>query len=244
MKNAPKEGDTLHPLMEGLQKLKFDPNENTAEELANHYKEDGNFYLKHKKYRMSVISYTEGLKQKSGNNGIDSILFNNRSAAHFFLKNYRSSLEDARKCLALKPDYLKSKLRSAQCLNALNKFDECIGICDDILSDNPDNNIIIELRKSCVTAKNAEERNNRKQAMEDRKKKQKLQMVIDELKKRKIKFENNKEPDENLIQPKVAPLVDYPVSLDTNHHLSWPIIFCYPEFLTSDFHQQIHELTM
>lgn len=244
MKNAPNDGDKLHPLIEGLQNLKYDPNENTAEELANHYKEDGNFYMKHKKYRMSIMSYTEGLNQKSGNNEIDSILYNNRSAAQFLLKNYRSSLDDAQKCLALKPDYLKSKLRTAQCLNCLNKFDECIKMCDEILSDQSENLVIIELRKSCVATKTAHERNARKQAMEDRKKKEKIQMVVDELKRRKIKFEDNKEPDENLIQPQVAPLAEFPVSLDAKRLLSWPIIFCYPEFLTSDFHQQIHESTM
>lgn len=31
MKNAPEPGDELHPLYEGLQQLKYDPNENTPE---------------------------------------------------------------------------------------------------------------------------------------------------------------------------------------------------------------------
>lgn len=90
MKQAPQEGDELHPLMEGMQQLKYDPEENTAEELANTYKEDGNFYVKHKKYRMAILSYTEGLKQKFNNDKLKSTLHNNRSAANYFLQNYRS----------------------------------------------------------------------------------------------------------------------------------------------------------
>lgn len=31
MKNAPEPGSELHPLYEGLQKLKYDPDENTPE---------------------------------------------------------------------------------------------------------------------------------------------------------------------------------------------------------------------
>lgn len=89
MKKAPEPGDELHPLLEGIQQLKYDPDENTKDDLAHNYKEDGNFYIKHKKYRMAILSFTEGLKVKSDNQEINSILYNNRSAAHYFLKNYR-----------------------------------------------------------------------------------------------------------------------------------------------------------
>lgn len=89
MKEAPKDGDELHPLMEGMQQLKYDPLENTHEELAATYKEDGNFYMKNKKYRMAILSYTEGIKFKIDNAELNATLHNNRSAANFFLKNYR-----------------------------------------------------------------------------------------------------------------------------------------------------------
>lgn len=89
MKKAPEIGDEIHPLMEGIQQLKYDPEENTREDLAMTYKDDGNFYMKHKKYRMAIYSYTEGLHQKSENSELNSQLYNNRSAAQYFLKNYR-----------------------------------------------------------------------------------------------------------------------------------------------------------
>lgn len=89
MKEPPKPGDELHPMLEGLQQLKYDPLENTLEDLASTYKDDGNFDMKNKKYRMAIYSYTEGLNQKCENNELNATLYNNRSAAHFFLKNYR-----------------------------------------------------------------------------------------------------------------------------------------------------------
>ena len=55
----------LDPMMKGLQDLKYSPDENTKEELAKNYKEDGNFQFKLKKYRLSIAAYTEGIKCKS-----------------------------------------------------------------------------------------------------------------------------------------------------------------------------------
>lgn len=92
MKEPPKPGDELHPLLEGIQQLKYDPMENTLEDLASTYKEDGNFDMKNKKYRMAIYSYTEGLNQKCTNDELNATLYNNRSAAHFFLKNFRYDL--------------------------------------------------------------------------------------------------------------------------------------------------------
>jgi hypothetical protein len=57
--------------------------------LAATYKEDGNYNFKIKKYRLAIMSYTEGLKQRCGDPLLESELHNNRAAAHFFLKNYR-----------------------------------------------------------------------------------------------------------------------------------------------------------
>lgn len=93
MKKAPEPGEEVHPMLEGLQQLKFDPENNTPFELAEKYKEDGNYWLKHKKYRIAIVNYTEGILQQHENNEMKANLYNNRSAAHFFLQNYRSSGE-------------------------------------------------------------------------------------------------------------------------------------------------------
>lgn len=149
MKESPKDGEDLHPLLEGLQKLKYDPDENTKEDLAENYKVDGNFYMKHKKFRTAIIAYTEGLKQKCDNNSINATLYNNRSAAHYFLQNYRSSLNDALKALELNPEYSKSKIRAAHCYSHLNKFTECQTLCLKILDEEPSNTAINDLLVDC-----------------------------------------------------------------------------------------------
>lgn len=81
MRNTPQPGEEVHPMLVGLQKLKYDPEENTKDELALNYKEDGNFYMKHKKFRMAVYSFTEGLKVNCDNDDVQATLYNNRSAA-------------------------------------------------------------------------------------------------------------------------------------------------------------------
>lgn len=58
-------------------------------ELANNYKEDGNFNYKYKKYRLAILSYTEGIRTKCKDNDLMAQLYNNRAAAHFMLQNYR-----------------------------------------------------------------------------------------------------------------------------------------------------------
>lgn len=93
MKTLPKEGDELHPLLEGIQQLKYDTEDNTKEDLASTYRDDGNFYMKNKKFRMAIYCYTEGLNQKCESTELNSILYNNRSAAHYFIQNYRFYLQ-------------------------------------------------------------------------------------------------------------------------------------------------------
>jgi hypothetical protein len=50
--------------MQGIRDLKFNPDENTYEDVAKSYKDEGNFHFKAKKYRLAVANYTEGLRLK------------------------------------------------------------------------------------------------------------------------------------------------------------------------------------
>ena len=101
------DGEELSPLMQGLQDLKYSPDENTPEELAKNYKEDGNFNFKCKKYRFAVASYTEGLKAKCTDLEVNTQLLTNRAAAQFHIGNYRSSLLDCQMALRFTPDHMK-----------------------------------------------------------------------------------------------------------------------------------------
>ena len=46
--------------MQGLQDLKYSPDENTPEELAKNYKEDGNFNFKSKKWDWTGLDWMDG----------------------------------------------------------------------------------------------------------------------------------------------------------------------------------------
>ena len=86
------DGEELSPLMQGLQDLKYSVDENTPEELAKNYKEDGNFNFKCKKYRFAVASYTEGLRHKCSDNELNTQLLTNRAAAQFHIGKVRKRL--------------------------------------------------------------------------------------------------------------------------------------------------------
>ncbi|XP_068148266.1 DNA polymerase interacting tetratricopeptide repeat-containing, protein of 47 kDa [Drosophila tropicalis] len=248
MKRAPQPGDEVHPMFEGLQKLKYDPEENTREELALNYKEDGNFYMKHKKFRMAVYSFTEGIKSKCENQDVLAVLYNNRSAAHYFIKNYRSSLSDAQRALFYKPDYTKARWRAAQCAHELDKFDVCTQLCEELLEVDIDHKEAKALLHKNKMKKLEVERNQRKELAEARRRASRLQKLKDAVEQRSIKFDDqrlNKKLDitEELLRPKFLPLEDYPVHLDEadGSTLIWPAAFSYPEFLFSDFQQQLPE---
>lgn len=246
MTKPPEPGEELSPLMKGLQQLKYDPEENTAQELAEAYKEDGRWHMQNKQFRLAVWSYTEALKFNVTEPEYRSVLYNNRSAAHFFIKNYRSSLIDAQKALELKPDYDKARWRAAQCAERLNRYDLCVELCDQILKADPTNKQALEMRKGVIARKTLKERDERKTEQAKRRKLEQHARTVEQLKQRGVKFEEKDAlTNEAKLKPRLAPLEDFIVTADSNGVLHWPTVFCYPQFLSTDFQQQLsEELTM
>ncbi|KAL9913352.1 DNA polymerase interacting tpr containing protein of 47kD isoform 1-T2 [Glossina fuscipes fuscipes] len=243
MRKTPQPGDEVHPMLVGLQKLKYDPEENTKDELALNYKEDGNFYMKHKKFRMAVYSFTEGLKVNCDNDDVQATLYNNRSAAQFFLKNYRSALADAQTALSYKPKYEKALWRAAQCASHLQRFDLCAQLCEELLDHNSDHQGAKELLKKNSFEKMETARNHRKQLIKAKRDLEEFHRLTDALEERQVKFECKSLITKELIKPKFSPLEDFPVHFDDEDQktLIWPAAFSYPEFLFSDFQQQLSE---
>lgn len=230
--------------MAGLQELKFDPENNTPEELAQKYKDDGNFEFKHKNYRLAIINYTEGIKAKCDNSELNATLYNNRSASHFYLKNYRSALNDCISALIIKPDYLKAKKRAIECAFSLKDYEQCIKFCDDYLVGDNDHDIL-KMRIKAVEHKTKAERDKRKQAMEEIKEKLALKTTVEILNERKIKFFDKKLLCGDLKyvpQPNYEPILKNPINVK-NNILHWPILFLYPEYLTIDCLQSVPEAT-
>lgn len=113
MTKSPEPTADLHPLLEGLQHLKYGEEDNTAEgkittanifeiaslrgiwvflfhhvELAETYKKDGLLSFKVGKYRDAILNFNAALKYQCSKE-LMSQLYNNRAASHFFLANYR-----------------------------------------------------------------------------------------------------------------------------------------------------------
>merc|ERR1712179_152932 len=137
--------EELSPLMKGIQDLKYSPDENTPAELAHNYKEDGNFNFKCKKYRLAILSYSEGLRnanlamldandmnesEKSNLVTLKAQLITNRAASQFRLGNYRSSLLDCRLALKELPEHYKAIDKAVECCIKLNRHKECMEWCE------------------------------------------------------------------------------------------------------------------
>lgn len=158
---------------------------------------------------------------------------------------FRSSLSDAQKALEYKPDYAKARWRAAQCAYELERFDVCTELCEEILENDVDNKDAQNLLKKNKTKKLDLERNKRKELALQKKKIQQMHNLLKALDERKVKFDDIKPGThitEELLRPKFLPLEDFPVHLDEdNKTLIWPAAFSYPEFLYSDYQQQLSE---
>ncbi|XP_046979522.1 DNA polymerase interacting tetratricopeptide repeat-containing, protein of 47 kDa [Schistocerca americana] len=242
MTKPPEEGQPLSPLLEGIQQLKYDESENTPEELAATYKEDGNFNFKCKKYRVAIISYTEGLRQKCSDDSLNAQLFNNRAAAHFFLKNYRSCLADCRAALKVQPGYPKALSRAAECSFRLSLFDDCIAFCDEMLATSTSNKEALELRAKAVATKKRAEMQARRQAVARRKQEAEEKELAAAIKERNLNIEGQSGPEIKLklLQPISPHGVQKRVHLSEGR-LVWPVILLYPEYETSDYIQEFPE---
>ncbi|XP_051163545.1 DNA polymerase interacting tetratricopeptide repeat-containing, protein of 47 kDa [Leptopilina boulardi] len=244
MKNSPSPGEKLSPLMEGLQQLKYSTDENTAEELANNYKDDGNFNYKYKKYRLAILAYTEGIKTKCKDTDLMAQLYNNRAAANFMLQNYRSSLNDCKQALKLKPQYTKVLNRAAHCYLKVKDFTQCLEFCDQILKESPNDKSIIDLKSQAIKDKKQWERDLRKEKLREKKIEKQEDKVLQIIANRNIKLNSMKSRGiVNLkdLEPQLPQIAQNVVHLDDNEKLIWPVMILYPEVFQTDFIQNFHE---
>lgn len=160
--------------------------------------------------------------------------------------SYRSSFIDAKKAIDLKADYEKAAFRMAQCQFHLKKYEECIEFCNKYIDKYGQNDKCLELRQKARETHLQELRDERKKQNEHRRKGETLKRTIQELKTRRIQFEEQLEMTayEDLIKPSYLPLEEYPIQITDDGMLRWPAIFCYPEFEICDFQQQIFDSNM
>lgn len=235
MKSSPEIGE-LSPLVEGLAKLKYDPEENTALELATNYKEDGNFNFKHKNYRLAIIGYTEGIKQRCDDADMNASLYNNRAACHFFLKNYRSALYDSEKALSYNPDHKKARIRAAKSAFEIMNYKSCIEHCEKFLETSNEKEVA-ELLNTAKKKLIIHERNERKKMHRDAKNAEQKSAVVRAIIERGIKITNCEDEDDidlSKLEPSLPGAQDAIVHIEDGI-LKWPVLFLYPEYQMTDF---------
>ncbi|XP_063387841.1 DNA polymerase interacting tetratricopeptide repeat-containing, protein of 47 kDa [Cydia fagiglandana] len=236
MKTLPENGD-MSALAEGLAKLKYDPEENTALELATNYKEDGNFNFRHKNYRLAILGYTEGIKVRCEDAEMNAFLYNNRAAAQYHLKNYRSALADSERALSFKPDHAKARLRAAKCAFEIANYEKCIEHCNKLLEDNPSDAEATELISKTKKKILIQARDKRKQEKLEQVKRQQKDEVVKAILERGIRIANCDEEDDldlSKLEPSMPGAHGNMVHLE-NGKLQWPVLLFYPEHLLTDF---------
>ncbi|XP_072366792.1 tetratricopeptide repeat protein 4 [Scyliorhinus torazame] len=261
MKKAPEELDPLeHPELACIQTILYDEDQ-SPEELAKTYKNEGNHYFKEKNYKKAVISYTEGLKRKCGDSELNVILHTNRAAAQFYLGNNRSALNDVIEARKLKPNHLKAIIRGILCHIELKNYSKAIAWCDEGLQFEPKEKQLIELRASADKQKRVEERNVRKTKLREKKERVQAEALMKAIEERKIKlFQPQELPSQNsdddegddkeedrvlktLLFDGINSENGIVVHLDENGNLNWPVLFLYPEYEQMDFISAFHEDT-
>ncbi|KAF5829790.1 hypothetical protein DUNSADRAFT_15472, partial [Dunaliella salina] len=73
-------------------------------------------------YAGSVIAYTRAI----GLDPHNEVLYSNRSASYALLRDYDSALDDARKCVLLKPEWSKGYLRLCKALDGKGMHQQVI----------------------------------------------------------------------------------------------------------------------
>uniref|UniRef100_A0AC35UB88 TPR_REGION domain-containing protein n=1 Tax=Rhabditophanes sp. KR3021 TaxID=114890 RepID=A0AC35UB88_9BILA len=130
MTEMPEDGGSqeFNEYIEALRALKYD-NGDTPEEIildAETHKKTGNKLFGLKKYRFASDEYTNGIKLKPVDFDLLSSLYGNRSAANFFLGNYRSCSRDCLWAVKLNPKNYKAITRRTKALMAVNRIQEAL----------------------------------------------------------------------------------------------------------------------
>jgi len=241
LKEMPEEGAELHPATEALQALKWDDDDDTPFDRAMKYKDEGNKLFEYKKYRNAIVAYSEGIKQRCSDPTLNAILFSNRAASNFYLGNFRSAMRDcvwARKC---KPDHLKAFVKGAECAMKLEKFQDAHNWSNAGLKIDEKNSKLIEIRERSARLQKEKERDERKKSNQNRKVQKENEEILQALKERKIRIQND--PNFDIFDRSSNPVGSSIQWNDVDRTLLFPVVFLYPEFGQTDYIEKFSEQT-
>ncbi|RXN35586.1 tetratricopeptide repeat 4 [Labeo rohita] len=246
MKTAPENIDPeKHPDLACIQSIIHD-DDRTPEEKARGLKDEGNDYFKEKNYKKAVVSYTEGLKKNCTDVELNAILYTNRAAAHFYLGNMRSALNDATAAKKLKPDHIKAIIRGAQCSMELRNYAGALQWCDEGLRLLPTDKKLQELRATADKQKREADRDARKAKVKAKKQQNDKEALLAAIKTEPSQHRgSDSEDDDGGASRALADLeldgigsqeaTGARVYMDEQGVLHWPVLFLYPEHSQTDF---------
>ncbi|RNA17831.1 tetratricopeptide repeat 4 [Brachionus plicatilis] len=230
--------------MEGktIRQLKWDPDD-TPKEKAIKLKDEGNLYFRAKNYSQAVVSYTMALKEElDHDDDLKSTLHQNRAAAHYHIKNYRSSLSDCVFARKFNPKNIKPIYRGAECSYELKKFDDCIKWCDMGLEIDSEDAKLRSLRSKAESEKKSHEKEKRKKEMVERKRNQTFGKIWSLIKAKGIEVQENEKMFFSLLEnPANSQQKRVSISSQNDCELNWPVIFLYPEMGQTDFIEEFSE---
>lgn len=111
------------------------------------------------------------------------------------------------------------------------------------MEKNKDNNAISELKQKSVKAAKIRDRNKRMKEKAENRKTKEEQQLLDTVRSRGVNIFDFKDDSYDLedLKPVLPQLANFPVCLNEENKLLWPVAFMYPEYKVMDFVQQFCE---
>lgn len=240
MTTSPEDPANLPPLVEAMRQLKYDPEQNTASDLADRYKRDGNENYRLKKYRWAADNYTAGIKQGADDDELNSMLYGNRAAAHMRLGNYRSALNDSRHSVRLSNGKNhKSVMRIAECYFNLKDYHSCVKYCKHNILDHESLESCLKRAQQELTFAEQEAKIQQAKIQSESDHRQQLMQIV--LKDRRIDLRGDLFHSHH---PAAGGQHHVQLAQEEGRqelHLMWPVIFVYPEFSQCDLIERFDE---
>merc|ERR1711937_956343 len=103
-------------------------------EAAQKLKNEGNAFMKEKKFQEAVDKYSEAIKVQES-----AVFYCNRAAAYTSMENYEEALQDCKKAISFDPDYSKAYSRMGLIYSKINLYNESENCYEKALGLEPDN---------------------------------------------------------------------------------------------------------
>lgn len=119
---------------------------------ADEWKTRGNEAVKASEYETAFSCYSKGLAVGGGD---EAILFSNRALCLLKLERHQEAADDAKRCIALRPDFVKGYLRAAMALRALQQPQEALNLLKRCPAHDEAGALVAQIRPEAEAAEKA-----------------------------------------------------------------------------------------